>query len=261
VHGPRAALYFRLLTLLILTLLLTGLTGCGAVRSRWPGTGESDKYPRSGKSYVINGKRYYLLASAEGYKEKGEASWYGGNFHGRKTANGEIYDMHALTAAHKTLPFNTWVKVTNLSNNREVQVRINDRGPFAYNRIIDLSYTAAKKLNLVGPGKAPVLVEALGTAEERTISGRVEQVLVQPKSYREGRFTIQVGSFRESGNAEKLAARLRRDYGVAQVEAFDRGDAVFYRVQVGDLHNLNDASDLQRRLDRQGYRDSFVVAR
>ena len=260
-HGPRAALYFRLLTLLILTLLLTGLTGCGAVRSRWPGTGESDKYPRSGKSYVINGKRYYLLASAEGYEEKGEASWYGGNFHGRKTANGEIYDMHALTAAHKTLPFNTWVKVTNLSNNREVQVRINDRGPFAYNRIIDLSYTAAKKLNLVGPGKAPVLVEALGTAEERTISGRVEQVLVQPKSYREGRFTIQVGSFRESGNAEKLAARLRRDYGVAQVEAFDRGDAVFYRVQVGDLHNLNDASDLQRRLDRQGYRDSFVVAR
>lgn len=260
-HGPRAACCLRLLTLTILLLLLTGLTGCGALRSRWPGSEESDRYPLSGKSYVINGKRYYLLASAEGYAEKGEASWYGRDFHGRKTANGEVYDMHDLTAAHKTLPFNTWVKVTNLSNRREVQVRINDRGPFAYNRIIDLSHSAAGKLNMVGPGTAPVLVEALGTTEEREIDGRVEQILVQPKSYREGRFTIQVGSFREAKNAEKLAARLRRDYGVARVESFDRGDAVFHRVQVGDLHNLNDADDLQRRLDRQGYRDSFVVAR
>ena len=260
-RGPKAAFYFRLFTLIVLVLVLTGLTGCGASRSRWSRTPESRKYPLSGKSYVINGQRYHLLASAEGYAEKGEASWYGRNFHGRKTANGEVYNMNDLTAAHKTLPFDTWVKVTNLSNHREVKVRINDRGPFAYDRIIDLSYTAAKQLNMVGPGKAPVLVEALGRAEEREIDGRMEQVLVQPKSYREGSFTVQVGSFRESKNAQKLATRLGRVYGSARVESFDRGDATFYRVQVGDLHDLNAANDLQRRLDREGYRDSFVVAR
>jgi rare lipoprotein A len=116
---------------------------------------------RSGKSYVINGKRYHILASSDGYKEKGLASWYGNPFHGRKTASGEVYNMHEISAAHKTLPLHTWVEVRNLKNNKKIILRINDRGPFVDGRIIDLSQAAAKKLGVYMPGTAPVLVIAL----------------------------------------------------------------------------------------------------
>jgi rare lipoprotein A (peptidoglycan hydrolase) len=116
--------------------------------------------------YEVNGKRYYPLLSAEGYAEIGEASWYGRYFHGKKTANGEIYNMHAMTAAHRTLPFNTFIKVTNLETLREVVLRINDRGPFDPDyRIIDLSFAAAKALGMVEPGYAEVKLEVLKTPQ------------------------------------------------------------------------------------------------
>lgn len=117
--------------------------------------------PASGKSYTVRGKRYYLLASARGYKEEGIASWYGRRFHGRRTASGERFNMNAMTAAHKTLPFGSMVKVTNPANNRSVIVRINDRGPFGKGKIIDLSYAAAKVLGMVGSGTIRVFVEAV----------------------------------------------------------------------------------------------------
>ena len=123
---------------------------------------EGIPFPLSGETYEVRGKTYRVLASARGYKEMGEASWYGGRFHGKKTANGEFYDMNSLTAAHKTLPFDTLVKITNLNNSHVVIVRINDRGPFyPEGRIIDLSRTAAEALDLVGTGYAPVILEAL----------------------------------------------------------------------------------------------------
>jgi len=128
---------------------------------------------RSGKSYVINGKRYYLLASAEGYKEKGLASWYGEPFHGRKTASGEVYNMHELSAAHKTLPLQTWVEVKNLSNNKTMYLRINDRGPFIDGRIIDLSHAAAIELGVYRPGIAPVVVTAIPAAKAKSLAQKM----------------------------------------------------------------------------------------
>jgi len=219
------------------------------------------KYPLSGKSYLINDKRYHVLASAEGYAEEGEASWYGWDFHGKKTASGEPYNMNDLTAAHKILPLNTWVKVTNLINQREVTVKVNDRGPFVRERIIDLSYAGAKALGMVDPGTAPVRVEVLGAAEEKDIAGVRTAVLVPAANYREGRFAVQVGSFQDPANSEALAARLRREFGVVTIEEFDRGDAMFYRVRVSEVKSLGRAMELQAQLEEKGYRDCFVVAR
>jgi rare lipoprotein A len=200
------------------------------------------------------------LASSAGFREEGEASWYGKKFHGRKTANGETYDMHQLTAAHKTLPFHTWVKVVNLDNRREVKVRINDRGPFHAGRVIDLSHAGARALGMVESGTARVTVEALGAAEIREINGRPEPVLVKPKSYSHGQFVVQVGSFKVKSNAVRLSKMMKKRHGRARVTVYDRGDAVFYRVHVGDEKTIGDAMDLRAELERQGYRDSFVVA-
>lgn len=156
---------------LAIALLLTiiGLNGCGALV---PGSQPGPKYvpftetgpPRpSGKSYKIKGRTYHTLATAAGYEETGEATWYGPGFHRRKTASGERYNMNALTAAHTSLPMDTVVEVTNLENGRKVNVRINDRGPFAKGRIIDLSRKAAKTIELDGKGR--VKVKALGRAK------------------------------------------------------------------------------------------------
>jgi rare lipoprotein A (peptidoglycan hydrolase) len=144
--------------LLLGAYLASMVTGCAAGPKR------------SGKSYVINGKRYHILASADGYKEKGLASWYGNPFHGRKTASGEVYNMHEISAAHKTLPLHTWVEVKNLKNNKKIILRINDRGPFVDGRIIDLSQAAAKELGVFRPGTAPVVVTALSASKAKQLN-------------------------------------------------------------------------------------------
>lgn len=241
-----------LLTLLLLlaVVLLNACAGSSASR-----------YPRSGKSYVINGKRYHIMASAHGYQEKGNASWYGKYFHGRKTASGERYNMYDMTAAHKTLPLGTWVEVKHLRNGRAVTVRVNDRGPFVRGRVIDLSYAAASKLNMANAGVAPVLVTALGKAETRKV-GRVEEpVLVQPANYDQGSFAVQVASLQDPSKARALAERMRKIFGTASVTEFDRGDALFYRVQVGDNRTMGQAINMQARLEQMGFDGCFVVAR
>jgi len=255
-------------------LFLITLVGCGPSRPRprpplkpkpGPSTPSSKRpktdYPLSGKSYTINGKRYWVLASAQSFVEEGIASWYGRDFHGRKTASTEKYNMYALTAAHKTLPLQTWVKVTNMTNNREVTVRVNDRGPFVRGRVIDLSYTAAKRVGIVGPGTAWVRVEALGKAEKRTINGKVTTVLVKPRSYNEGRFTVQVGAFKEKSNAEALVRKLKKRYGRVMLEVFDLKGTNYYRVQVEEKKTIGQALALQERLEKQGFNDCFIVAR
>ncbi len=191
------------------------------------------------------------------FVERGIASWYGKDFHGKKTSNGEIYDMYAMTAAHKTLPLGTYVRVHNLENNRRLEVRINDRGPFVRGRIIDLSYTAAKELGIVGPGTAKVEIVALGTPA--ATDGGTGRTFVQG-DYFSGNFTFQVGAFANRENAERLKCKLAEQYKNAHVSLYDRGDKIFYRVRVGAFKTLEDAVLNEVILIQDGYPDAFMVA-
>ncbi|MCP3955350.1 MAG: septal ring lytic transglycosylase RlpA family protein, partial [Desulfobacterales bacterium] len=151
--------------------------------------------PATQKSYKVMGKWYHPVAQADGFTQRGKASWYGKKFHGRKTANGERYDMYGLSAAHKTLPLGTWVRVNNRDNGRTLDVRINDRGPFVQGRIIDLSYGASKKLGVVGPGTANVTVTALGSRVTTAQPATSKPARYRPVDWSRGRFTFQVGAF------------------------------------------------------------------
>jgi rare lipoprotein A len=215
--------------------------------------------PPTQKPYSVNGQVYQPIPSSQGFVEEGTASWYGQDFHGRKTSNGETYDMYAMTAAHKTLPMNVHLKVTNLNNDRFIIVRINDRGPFVKNRVIDLSYAAAKELEIVTPGTAPVRIEALGYRTKTSESGRIEYSPLQ--SYQQGPFKIQVGAFKLKENADRLAEELRERYDISHVnEGWVKGEK-FYRVQVGRYDELAFANEVVKRLEQDGFLGSFIVAR
>jgi rare lipoprotein A len=157
-------------------------------------------------------------SDAGGYIDEGNASWYGPPFHGRRSSNGEIYDMNKLTAAHRTMAFNTMVRVTNLTNGKSVVVRITDRGPFIENRIIDLSRAAAQEIESIGPGVVPVRLEV--------VSGN------DPFG---GYFTVQVGAFKEKANADRLRERLDVLYPPAMIQQVALDDGTFYRVRVGRI--------------------------
>ena len=167
-----------------------------------------------------------------GYTEHGEASWYGAPFHGRQASNGEIYDMNKMTAAHRTLPFETMVRVTNDRNGKSIVVRITDRGPFVNNRIIDLSYAAAKEIGSIGPGVVPVHIEVLSTT-------------MDPEA---GFFTIQVGSFRERARAEGMRSRLNAVYSPIFIKRYDTKDGAFYRVHVGKISGEEAAKEFGEKL-------------
>jgi peptidoglycan lytic transglycosylase len=166
--------------------------------------------------------------------EEGNASWYGAPFHGRRASNGEIYDMNKLTAAHRTLPFNTVVRVTNVTNGKSTTVRITDRGPFVENRIIDLSYAAAKQLESIGPGVVPVRLEILSA--------------IDPTA---GYFTVQIGAFRERANAERLRMRLSASYNPVHIQEFPTASGSFYRVRVGKVSGEEAAQQLGEQLHAQ----------
>lgn len=207
------------------------------------------------KPYRVYGTWYKPMPDAKDFSEQGIASWYGEKFHGRKTSSGEVYDMYAMTAAHKTLPLGTWVRVRRTDTGRQVVVRVNDRGPFVHGRVIDLSYTAAKGLDMVGPGTARVEVVALGE-RHHTATGDT----FVPVDYYSGAFTFQVGAFSNRNNAERLRARLERTFTNAHVIPYDRGDAVFYRVRVGLCNDLDAAEAYERYLADNGFPDAFIVA-
>jgi rare lipoprotein A len=208
----------------------------------------------------VYGKRYYPLASAAGFTQRGLASWYGRKFHGRLTSNGERYNMYGRTAAHKTLPFNTYVRVTNLKNGKKTVVRINDRGPFVRGRIIDLTYTAAHSLGMAEDGVVSVKIEALGYARKKRKAGKWVQVYEKPASYEVGDFTIQVGAFADRDNALRLYASLKRKYGSATVNIFEQGTQRFYRVRVGKYSRLDKAEAAAESLQGQGFPNAFAVA-
>ena len=178
-----------------------------------------------------------------GSTETGVASWYGHPYHGRRAANGEVYDMEKLTAAHRTLPFSTWVRVQNLSNQRTVDVRIQDRGPFINGRIIDLSRAAARQIEMIGPGTAKVRL---------TIIAPPRNIQTQPEL-----FGIQVGAFREQPRAEALQAEMKQKYGSARLVRRG-GDPPVWRVLVGEEGSAEKAEELAAKIRSEG-QSAFVV--
>lgn len=250
----------RLLRNICLPLLVLLLAACGApsYKVRVLDTPTQPGLKPTQRPYEVNGTRYQPIPSAEGFVEQGVASWYGKDFHGRKTSNGEVYDMHAMTAAHKTLPMNVYLKVTNLDSGRSAVVRINDRGPFVKSRIIDLSYAAANELGVVGPGTAPVRIEALGYREDTR--GDAEPHYRQPVSYDTGAFMVQVGAFTVRENAYRLAEKLKGQFGGSAVaEGWVNGQK-FYRVRVGVYPSMALAADALQQIEGVGYSSSFIVA-
>ncbi len=208
------------------------------------------------KPYIINNKRYYPLPSSQGFSQKGTASWYGKDFHGRKTSNGETYDMYAPTAAHKVLPMNTVLLVKNLENGKETVVRINDRGPFVYGRIIDLSYTAAKKIGLLQKGTGKVQITALGQMK----STREGQRVVAQYNFNQGEFYVQIGSFLNQNNAIKLQKRFTDAGHTVVIQKLYTPTQLFFRVQVYLGRNLKDARRAEKALHEAGYKGAFVIA-
>ena len=184
-----------------------------------------EPYSRTGNNvYTVFGVTYFPLSSSVGYREKGIASWYGKKFHGRRTSSGETYNMYAMTAAHKTLPLPTYVEVTNLKNNRKVIVKVNDRGPFVDGRIIDLSYTAAKELDLIGPGTGSVLVEAITPwISTSTSLSKVDY-----------NYLISTGVFSSRDNADRLTYKLKSSgFKKAHVRPKNLSGSTMYQVLVG----------------------------
>jgi rare lipoprotein A len=202
--------------------------------------------------YDVLGKRYFVLASADGYVERGVASWYGPTFHGASTSMGEPYDMYAMTAAHKTLPLPAYARVSNLKNGKSIVVRINDRGPFVANRIIDLSYTAAAKLDMLREGTTLVEVRALSPAAPDRLTRTAE--LPPSELY------MQAGAFADKDNAARLLARLRAAGmpGVAVVPPVATKSHLF-RVRVGPVASVAQFDELAGRLAALGIADARLA--
>lgn len=199
------------------------------------------------------GKRYVVLATADGYTERGVASWYGPTFHGENTSSGERYDMYGMTAAHKTLPLPTYARVTNLKNGRSVVVRINDRGPFVANRLIDLSYTAAAKLDMLREGTTLVEVKALTVQEPDSLT-RTAQI-PPPALY------VQAGAFADEHNAQRLVERLHAGgLTSAFVLAPLDGKPPLYRVRLGPITSVAEYDQLAAKMSALGFPDSRLAS-
>lgn len=210
------------------------------------------------RPYRVAGRTYYPLPSSLGFEQEGYASWYGPDFHGRKTASGETYDMYSLTAAHKILPMNTYVRVENVKNGRSLVVRINDRGPFVKNRIIDLSFIAAKRLGIIGPGTSKVKITALGEARMAKNNGLH---FASRTDFRHGDFYVQVGAFKNASNANALRERLSEQFGVVKVARGYTFGSLFYKVQIDAPNSYEKARNFERNIEYLGFPAAFLVAR
>ena len=227
--------------------------------------------------YEALGRRYFVLSSSDGYDERGVASWYGPTFHGGNTSSGELYDMYGMTAAHKTLPLPTYARVTNLANGRSVVVRINDRGPFVANRIIDLSYTAAAKLDMLRDGTAMVEVRALTAgareAPAQTLAAPAPSPVPSPASSpapppvpaplaapaAPPSFYVQTGAFADPANAERELGRLQAAGLTSAFVIPPPEGSQLYRVRVGPIGSVAEFDALAARLAALGIPDARLV--
>ena len=267
---------------LVLLVILGLLTSCGSNKVKdGPPRGESasippmpnDAIPRpepksragNGPVYEVFGQRYTVMDSANGYRERGVASWYGKKFHGNLTSMGETYDMYEMTAAHKSLPLPTYVRVRNLRNNKTVVVRVNDRGPFVHNRIIDLSYYAAVKLDMIGTGTSLVEVEAI-TFDEPKGDRPTRQVTPPPvappipEANKTTQVFVQLGAFGSRENADRRIALLRSGGIGAGFVLEDRSaEETMYRVRMGPIRGVEQYDLLVEVLDKLGITDPILV--
>ena len=246
---------------IFLALCITALTtSCTTYqRASYPPAGQKPAAPTSRQKptqrpYTVDGKLYEPLSSHMGFEQEGIASSYGREFHGRTTSNGELFDMRAMTAAHKTLPMDVYVRVQHKRTGKEVIVRINDRGPFVRDRIIDLSESAAERLGMLQEGLAPVSLTALGYKSEGQSGYR------QVADYDSGSFALQVGAFTVRANAVRYAEELRRKYGTGDVQETVVKGTTYYRVRLGKYTSLRAAQAGQEQYERAGFAGCFVVA-
>lgn len=286
---------WRLHGLLLIVLALNGCSSGPGERASRDRDGYPDRPPRdvlaipdavpkleprsrygNPANYVVFGKRYHVMPTSSGYVERGVASWYGTKFHGQRTSSGEAYDMYAMTAAHKSLPLPTYARVTNLRNGRSVVVKINDRGPFVGNRIIDLSYTAAAKLGILADGTGLVEVRAIDPRRPDSAPPLMAQTSVTPPAappaappatgYRaaapagNGGLYLQIGAFLHRDNAEQLRSKLQ-DVRIPDIHISEgvSNQRPVYRVRIGPLAGVDDADRMAATLSRYGITDPRVV--
>lgn len=212
--------------------------------------------------YEVFGKKYTVMSSSSGYRETGIASWYGSKFHGRRTSSGEIYDMHLATAAHRSLPLPTYAEVINLDNGRSVVVKVNDRGPFKGNRIIDLSYGAALRLGMIGTGTARVEVRAIspseyGSGTRMVAAGSTGTATTTGASSAHGLF-LQMGAFQELNGAESLANELRKD---DMMPVSINKEGRYHKVWLGPYLNEDQANAIILRAVELGFDRPHKVRR
>jgi len=270
--------------LIILILFAFILSGCSSGRyqdrhdsipTRLPNQAElkdaiarAEPYSRGGnKNYNVRGIDYQVLKSAQGFEQIGVASWYGKKFHGHLTSNGEIYDMYAMSAAHKNLPLPTYLKVTNLANNKSVIVRANDRGPFHQNRIIDLSYSAAYKLDMLKTGTATVKITAI-TEFDNKIKKSAQQTAKLTTTQTPKQTTsknpvttiknhIQVFATSKLELAQKTALKLSKQYSQPVNYPVKNG---IYRIQIGPIANNSTLTKLLLKIKQSDYPNAYLVS-
>jgi len=239
------------------------------------GTGGMHK---TGKPYQVAGRWYTPLQSEGRYDQTGIASWYGKKFHGLRTANGEIYDMHALSAAHKTLPLPTLMRVTNLENGRSITVRVNDRGPFVKDRLIDLSYAAATALGYAKQGTAHVRVQSLQISpspiqenmamgatlkaadhQANSITVSSPEQLSLPASAAAGKIFVQLGAFGSESNANRLQNKLKNNFPAAHTIAVHIAEKTLYRVRIGPFEDMVKIEHTVLSLQQKGFAKPMVI--
>lgn len=278
-NAEQGSLFFRIFSGLVLCLFILSLGACSSTTSsnnyryhlrqdkapcfrinvnRIPNAvPKAEPLSKRGnpKSYVVFGRRYYVMKSARGYHARGIASWYGMKFHDFQTSNGEIYNVAGMTAAHKTLPLPTFLRVTNLRNGKKIIVKVNDRGPFVSNRLIDLSYAAAKKLDMTGTGTAPVSIVAITPGITRLASNNTSHRehydrysrAKKPAPY------IQLGLFKQRASAQKLAVLVKQwTRSPVNVKTTSIHKRHYYQVVIGPLDNSKSSRQLTHKLQLAG---------
>lgn len=246
------------LRLLFITLLLNACSFGVPVTSNHykPSINKAPTKARKvSSSYIVRGKKYSVLASADGFVQQGIASWYGKKFHGRKTSNGETYNMFAMTAAHKNLPLPTELKVTHLGTGKHIIVKVNDRGPFVEGRIIDLSYGAAKKLGIIKHGTAKVKIEST-TKSTRS----VRPIPLKSSSPESELIFVQLAAFKHELNAKQYLQDAT-DKGVKYLKIYPKkiDGTYFYRVRTGPYYPFEKAQSIHKKLLAKSYHKAKIV--